>query len=629
MYSALAFIRRKGAALLLSASLVGSSGLAVPLAGAQSAPSTATPIQHVVVIFQENASFDHYFGTYPMAANPVGEPAFTAAANTPTVNGLNQTLLTHNPNLANPSRLDRSQPITCDMDHGYTAEQAAFDGGLMDKFVQSTGATSGKCDPKQVMDYYDGNSVTALWNYAQHYAMSDNSYGTTFGPSTPGALNLVSGQTAGATPANVTSKGAALVQNGTVVDDLDPTYDDCSAGPTAALTDQNVGDLLNAKNLTWGWFQGGFRPTNTNGDKAVCAATSTNVAGAKVADYSAHHEPFEYYKSTSNPHHLPPTSTALIGQTDQANHQYDLTDFYTALAAGNLPAVTFLKAKKFQDGHPGYSDPLDEQAFLVTAINAIQQSPFWSSTAIFINYDDSDGWYDHVMGPIVNQSNTALDVLNGAGNCGAAASGAPQGRCGYGPRIPMMTISPYARINFVDHAVSDQSSILRFVEDNWSLGRIGGQSYDALAGPLNTMFDFGGAARAGTLILDPTTGEPQVGSGGAATANALQSTQTGTLAGNGGGSFAYYQIAQPSGASVHLTLTVGSLSPTDAHRIGLNAYQAGAKLGSVTLTSTDLGDSSTSNTANLTVSPSSAGGTVSIQVYNYSSGVVTYTLTQS
>jgi phospholipase C len=95
------------------------------------------------------------------------------------------------------ARLDRSQALTCDQNHSYTAEQQAFDMGLMDKFVQST--AGGSCtDKSTVMDHYDGNTVTGLWNYAQHFAMSDNSFSSTFGPSTPGALNLISGQTHGA-----------------------------------------------------------------------------------------------------------------------------------------------------------------------------------------------------------------------------------------------------------------------------------------------------------------------------------------------------------------------------------------------------------------------------------------------
>jgi hypothetical protein len=279
---------------------------------------TATAIQHVVVIFQENVSFDHYFGTYPHAANTDGNP-FDAQPGTPSVNGLTPALLAHNPNSANPQRLTPAQALTCDQDHAYTAEQQAMDAGLMDKFVEFT--NNSDCSPPNfsapglVMDYYDGNTVTGLWNYAQHYAMSDNFYDTEFGPSTPGALNLVSGQTGGATPLNaagqvvnpasgVGSQNASGV--GTVVGDPDPFYDGCAnhSNPTVTMSGQNVGDLLNAKGITWGWFQGGFAPTGTSASGApVCGASHANIGGATVADYSPHHNPFEYYKSTANPDH--------------------------------------------------------------------------------------------------------------------------------------------------------------------------------------------------------------------------------------------------------------------------------------------------------------------------------------
>ena len=128
-------------------SLIGFIALVVN-APAQSTP--ATPIQHVVVIFQENVSFDHYFATYPSAVNPDGEPIFAArqgrAHPTPTVNGLSGPLLTHNPNSVQPFRLDRSQAITCDQTHDYTGEQKAMDGGLMDKFVELDGTTQSGCN---------------------------------------------------------------------------------------------------------------------------------------------------------------------------------------------------------------------------------------------------------------------------------------------------------------------------------------------------------------------------------------------------------------------------------------------------------------------------------------------------
>jgi phospholipase C len=239
---------------------------------------------------------------------------------------------------------------------------------------------------------------------------------------------------------------------------------------------------------------------------AVCATTHQNIAGATITDYIPHHEPFQYYQSTANPHHLPPTSVAMIGKTDQANHQYDLTNFWQAANAGHMPAVSFLKAAAYQDGHAGYSDPLDEQTFLVNTINHLQRLPSWKHTAVVIAYDDSDGWYDHVMAPNVMHSNTASDALTGTGTCGTPAAGAYEGRCGYGPRLPLLVISPWAKANFVDNTLTDQSSILRFIEDNWNLGRIGNQSFDALAGSLANMFDFH-HPRDITLKLDPTTGE--------------------------------------------------------------------------------------------------------------------------
>jgi phospholipase C len=487
------------------AALLASTGvLGLAQASATPPPATSTPIKHLVVIFQENVSFDHYFGTYPNAANPAGEPAFFASPHTPGVNGLTENLLSENPNSFNPFRLDRSQALICDQDHDYTAEQLAFDGGLMDGFPQFTGACADKSLP---MGYYDGNTVTALWNYAQNYAMSDNSFNTTFGPSTPGALNLVSGQTHGAIPASL----GDVTENGTDYGDADPTYDDCSKGSTIAMapSNKNIGELLDAKGVTWGWFQGGFAPTATKEGKAVCGSSHKNIGGETVADYSAHHEPFEYYPATSNPHHLPPSSPSTIGRSDQANHQYDLSAFYTALHMHELPAVSFLKAAKYQDGHAGYSDPLDEQAFIVHALDELQSSPDWSSTAVVIAYDDSDGFYDHALGPIVNSSASPVDALSGPGKCGKGKpAGGYQDRCGYGPRLPLLVVSPWARHDYVAHSVSDQSSILRFVEDNWGTGRIGDGSFDAKAGPLDDMFHFdhprGDGAR---LFLDETTGE--------------------------------------------------------------------------------------------------------------------------
>jgi phospholipase C len=484
---------------------------------------TTTPIKHIVIIFQENVSFDHYFGTYPFAANPPGEPAFHSKDDTPRVNNLvSSGLLTNNPNGVNPFRIDRSVPNTCDQDHNYGDEQKAFHGGLMDNFLFDS-CKDAVLGTISTMGYYDGNTVTALWDYAQHFAMSDNSFGTTFGPSTPGLLNLVAGNTFEATITNGPSgsgniAGGASV--GSVVGDPDPKDDMCSNPKRTQITmsGQNIGDLLTLAGITWGSFMGGF---------ANCAAETTGLTGLHSAlDYIPHHAFFEYWKSTSNPNHLPPSSVAKIGTNqDQANHQYDISAFTAALNAHNLPAVSFIKAPAYEDGHAGYSDPLDEQFFLVNFINMLEKSEEWNETAVFIAYDDSDGWYDHQMGPINMQSNVSdtttpndADQLLGPGNCGKAkpAPGTTviqNGRCGLGPRLPLLLVSPWANRNYVDHRVTDQSSIIHFIEDNWLAGqRIGNGSTDAESGTVNGMFDFDDGPRAGKLFLDPFTGQALAGS---------------------------------------------------------------------------------------------------------------------
>jgi phospholipase C len=500
-----------------------------------------------VVIFQENVSFDHYFGTYPNATNASGQH-FRAAKDTPKANTLaaakgvggKGTLLTNNPNLdangaqVNPSRYDPANikdVLTCDQDHVYADEQKAFDGGKMSGDTGGVGLTINDANT-------DGDTV----------------------PDGKGGMSLIS--------------------------DAQPYYDDCSTSDAASLTGKNVGDNLNAAGLGWGWFQGGFRPTTTfaaattgktqptstfiadqfkgkfaaapASDQGLCNAvhpvgaaaggTGGTAPGAtnfgSKDDYIAHHEPFQYYASTANPHHRPPAALNAIGtdtqttvngtpQFDTANRQYDTSDF-DALVAGisrgyvspdRLPAVSFLKAPGYQNGHAGYSDPFDEQQFIANEINALQHTPDWANTAVVISYDDSDGWYDHAFSGVHNASNTAAvatppgpqDFLTGTGRCGDTSKLTPlagqNGRCGYGPRLPLLLVSPWAKRNFVDHTVTDQSSILKFIEDNWRLPRISG-SFDSIAGSLNTMFDFSRRGRLsparprGPARIPPPPGSP-------------------------------------------------------------------------------------------------------------------------
>jgi phospholipase C len=527
---------RRFVSVLLTAAIIAGPVL-TPAANAADA-KTATPIKHIVIIFGENQSFDHYFGTYPTAKNPPDEPKFFAAPNTPTVNGFGNALLNNNPNLnpangtgaANPFRLDRSQAFTQDMDHDYLAEQLAFDGGVMDLFPLNTGSAGPPPSAPPavvnttglVMGYYDGNTTTALWNYAQHYAMSDNSYSTNFGPSTVGAINLISGQTNGVV--NYTGGTGSFVGDGnggfTVIGDPDPFGDVCSGSGTARMGGKNIGDLLNAAGITWGWFAGGFNLNIVNSDGSTgCNRQSTSPIVGTQGDYVPHHTPFQYYATTANPTHARPKSIAAIGHSgDPANHDYDIDDFFKAVSAGNFPQVSFLKAISIQDAHPGNSDPLDEQQFVVKVANFLQAQPEWANTALVVLYDDSDGWYDHQLGQIVNPSATAADALTGPGTCGSGATALPgikpatthaQGRCGYGPRQPLLVISPWARHNFVDHSVTDQTSVIRFIEDNWLGGqRIGKGSFDTIANSISSLFDFHQNVANDLFILNENTGEP-------------------------------------------------------------------------------------------------------------------------
>ena len=505
--------------------------------------STATPIKHLVVIYDENVSFDHYFATYPNAANPPGEPVFTAAAGTPTVDNLAEAnLLTNNPNFTNaangndaaePFRLDRTQAATADQNHAYTAEQQAYDGGKADLFPKFTGRSSpggvGAFGTKgQVMGYYDGNTVGALWRYAQAFAMSDKAFADTYGPSTPGALEVVSGQTNGLQLV-ATSKASYYIEDGqggfTLVNDVDPAYDICSRPEDqGAMTGRNIGDLLNDAGISWGGFMAGFDLTasNANASTGCARSTQSTIVGRKVVDYVAHHNWFQYYASTANPSHARPASLAAIGHSfardgktrDPANHEYDLEDFYRAVSAGNMPAVSYIKLPAYQDGHAGYSDPLDEQAGIVRLVNFLERQPDWKNTAIIIAWDDSDGWYDHAFAQIGSASfDKNADQLDGPGACGhgtasMGVAGKPvNGRCGPGTRLPFLVISPWAKANFVSHTQISQASVVRFVEDNWLHGaRLGGGSFDAMAGSIMDLFDFKKGGRTPRLFLDPVTG---------------------------------------------------------------------------------------------------------------------------
>ena len=349
------------------------------------------------------------------------------------------------------------------------------------------------------MDYYDGNTVTALWNYAQHFAMSDNSYGTTFGGTALGHLNIVSGDTGGVDMSNVrqaddlhaerTERRADARRPGRLLADqqrqsvlgrlLDqgvggddryehrrraerrrdlvgllqgrvPSHDDVRPGDRGNPADERL-HSPRVRERRRSTSRSRTPPTSglCNSDHAIGAALGGTGQYGYNNDYSHNQEPFQFYASTANPHHLTvPTDAGgndtlagleEIGHDTQSyvngqpqfntpNHQYDMSDFdqlVAAIATGELPpsalpAVSFLKASTYETGHAADSDPADEQQFVTREINALERTPDWSHTAVILTWDDSDGWYDHAFSGVTNPSLSLADNLTNTMISGAS-----------------------------------------------------------------------------------------------------------------------------------------------------------------------------------------------------------------
>jgi phospholipase C len=388
---------------------------------------TTTPIKHTIVIYQENRSFDNYFGTYPNKA-----PGFKPLPGTPTdVNNIPAGAFNpdENGNPVYPHLFPNDQLQTKDVDHGFDNMVKMVDGGKMDMFYQINNKR-GVGDI--AMGYYDYNAIPAYWQYAQHFALADKFFQPVYGPSTPGALYLVAAQSG---TKDQPIKGDPTPKNGPFGGD----------NPKSALnynlTYKNIGDVLTENNHSWNWYEGGWD------------AASNNPTSAEAKTYSPHHAPFQYFQNYEDGKYK--------------NNLKDANDFTTDIQNGTLPEVSFLKADYPNDEHPGYSTP-EGQNFVAKTINSVMNSKYWKDTAIIVTYDESGGYWDHVA---------PANVTPG-----------PDGLQGTGPRIPALVISPYAKQNFVSHTEYDSTSILKFIESNYKLPALNNR--DASANNLTDMFDF-------------------------------------------------------------------------------------------------------------------------------------------
>jgi phospholipase C len=449
---------------LRSLTLLASAALAT--LAATGAPARAADgidkIDHILVVYMENRSFDNLYGLFP-GANGLAQAGETATQVDKDGKPY-QTLPAVIDTTKKPPAADErfpaglpNQPFdiakyvaldekTGDLVHRFYQEQQQIDGGKMDKFAAFSDAGG------LVMGYYDA-SKTELWGYAQKYVLADNFFHAAFGGSflnhiymvcvcAPKYPNAPADMVAQLDANGMLAKDGAITPDGYAVNTIQTSYQPHSAKITDAaklLPPQEgvtIGDRLSDKGVSWAWYSGGWNDA---------------LAGKPDALFQFHHQPFAYFKQFGD------------GTAARKEHLKDETDMLAAIAAGNLPAVSFWKPIGAENEHPGYANVSSGDHKVATVLKSIEQSPLWASTAVIITYDENGGSWDHVAPPKID---------------------------GWGPgsRVPALIISPFAKKGFVDHTQYDTSSILKFIEHRFDLQPVG--TRDAAANDLTNAFDF-------------------------------------------------------------------------------------------------------------------------------------------
>jgi acid phosphatase len=467
-------------------------------------------IDHFVVIYQENWSFDSLFPRFP-GANGIANASQTSLTQVdksgnplstfPAVRGPDGSVDPRFPNPppmgpydAVPFLIKNAPPgdpagLTGDMIHRFYTQQQQIDGGKMDKFV------SWSDNGGLVMSYIDSNDLP-LGQLAAQYTLDDNFFHAAFGgsflnhqflvaaaapqwnqPLPQNAPNFVSRLDANGAPTNdgnltannllapngnhfavnTTQPAQAPFRPGTPADQrLQPINDNhpfLSNGQPDPTYTPTIGDRLNDAGVSWKWYSGGW---------------SDALAGHPRIDpfgggYQFHHQPFAYYANFApfNADGTPNPQTNSLLNPDA--HLQDEIQFFSDLEAGRLPAVSFIKPIGVNNEHPGYASELAGQQHVADIVHAIQNSSAWAHTAIIITYDENGGRWDHVSPPKL-------------GN----------GTWGDGARVPAVVISPYAKQGYVDHTQHDTLSILKTIEERYRLKAL--NDLDANASDLSSSF---------------------------------------------------------------------------------------------------------------------------------------------
>jgi phospholipase C len=446
----------------MSAIALLSLGIVLSAGDTAAQPAGAEKIQHVIVIYQENWSFDGLYGKFPGAegiAN-AGDRIKQTKNDGTSYTTLPQPLDTSkNPPVSDP-RFPANLPVAPydtapfappdqkigDIVNRALQEERQINSGRMDGFVawsQNGGLA---------MSYYDATDLP-VGQLAQQYTLADRFFHAAFGGSLVNHFWLVCACTPTwpNAPANLVLQLDAqgfVVKDGSVTPDgyvVHTVYSSTRPNPAnisdpaqlmPPLTMPTIGDRLSEKGISWAWYSGGWNDA---------------VAGRPDATFQFHHQPFNYFAPYAE------------GTDARAEHLKDVDDFLAALRSGNLPAVAFVKPIGANNEHPGYADLLQGQKYVATLVKAVQDSAVWKDTVIIITYDEGGGRWDHVPPPRGD-------------------------RWGPGVRVPAIIISPYAKRHFVDHTTYDTTSILKFIEARWGLAPLG--TRDAAANDLLGAFDF-------------------------------------------------------------------------------------------------------------------------------------------
>jgi phospholipase C len=389
-------IRHTFSSILIAFLLLGVQFFPAYASSSTTGHQPTTPIQHLVILMQENHTFDNYFGTYPAAD---GLPAGTKMPIDP--NNLAAGFVT-------PWHIG-STTIT-DINHSASTFQDQYNNGKMDGFVSALNARNQ--DGKLAMGYYDGTDIPYYWNLADNYVLFDQFFSSAQDGSFANHMFWVA-----AIPP-VAPRGVQLSE--------------------ALANVTTIFDELQAAGVSWKFYVQNYDPTITYRN----VGTSGNRASQVIWI------PLLYFDR-------------FIEDPALSSHIVDLSQYYVDLQHGSLPAVSYIVPSGASEHPP--SSLSSGQRFVKSIIQELMRSSAWDSSAFMLAYDDWGGWYDHVIPPQVDQY-------------------------GYGPRVPVLLVSPYAKSGYIDNTMLDFTSMLKFIEQNWNIAPL--SQRDALANNFLSAFDF-------------------------------------------------------------------------------------------------------------------------------------------